>query len=287
MKRNILVRFLVVLMSCFLLMVTGCTFNNGYTSSEIEKIQETFANFSNNQNFALMHYDTIWLQEKKIIVDELIYNGTKIDRLFGCADDYFYVSTRTKNEKGKYTIHFLKVDYNTLEMTEIGSVDGLKEKYTSSCRLVDNCLYFYDSGSYCIYNIENGKIEWTEYDDEKFWAEEGGTYSFEIRERSVIISDPLIGVQKQLSFKDSLRVCDEGKFIQEVDSKLTQVSSYFIDAIEKNGICYLLVIIPLDSLVVKTQAVIFAYNFESEEISYYSSIPYDIYGNTNLVIINR
>ena len=287
MKRSVIVRFLAILTSCFLLIFTGCMFNNGYTSSEVEKMQETLAGLENNPNFALTHSDTIWLKEKKIIVDELSYNGTKIDRLFGCADEYFYASTRTRNNNGRYTIHFLRIDYNTLEMFELGCVEGLKQSYTSSCRLVGNDLYFYDSGKYCMYNIESGDSEWFEYNHEKFWAIEDGKYSFEIKERSVKITDTLISTQKEVSFKDHLGTSIEGKFIQEFDSKLTFYSSYFIDATEKNGICYLLALIPLDPLIIRTQAVILSYDFENEKLSYYSSIPYDIYGSTNLTIINR
>ena len=107
----------------FFIILSGCM---GYTDKEVSELRAKLATFDNSQNFVLSYFNRIWLAEKEVVVDELTYNGTQIDSLFGCADEFFYVSTRTKS-KNNYTIHLLKVDYDTLEMTEIGQVENLKE----------------------------------------------------------------------------------------------------------------------------------------------------------------
>lgn len=274
-------RFFAILFTFLCCFLTGC-----YNAEELTARKEKFASFQNNPNFALFHFDELWLTEKTVEVhEELNYKGTKIDRLMGCTDEYFYASVRIKKSWRNYTMYILSVDYDTYEMVEIACFENLKDGHSWCCRYENGKLYFDDGNKYCIYHLDNGIAEWFKYDDEAFWREEEGKYSFEIKDRYVGITDTLTNEQKKVSFGD-LSGFEEGKFILEIDAKLIYVYSYFETAVERDGICYLLAIVPLDSLVTSYQAVIFAYNFDKDELSYYSSIPYTNQ-STKLCIINR
>lgn len=281
---------LVAILICFLVFpFSGC--ENGYTSDEIVEMQETLASFDDNPNFALTYFDTIWLQDRKIIVDELTYEGTQIDRLLGCADEYFYASVLVKKATRNYTMSILQVDYDTLEMVEIGCVENLKESHTVSCRLVGDKIYFSDADKYCVYDINSGVQEWFDYDHDAFWKRAPGQYIFDIesdRKDSVItVTENATGEKKQVSWKNDLDMTEEGKYIQKFSEQAIWVNASFIDATERNGKCYFLGVLPLDAMVIEHQAVIFTYDFATEEVSYYSSLFYELYGYPSLEIINR
>lgn len=278
----ILTIWTVVLFGC-----TGCT--DGYTNAEIANMRDKLLSFENSRNFVLEYSDCIWLAEKKVDLKEYKYQGVKIDRLFGCDDGYFYASTRIK-EGANYTIHLLKGDYNTLEMEELGYIGNLKESYTSSCRFVDGELYFYDNNRHYIYDIETGEYEWIEYNNDFFWQDESD-YSFMIssnhNDSIVNITNIQTGEVKQVSWKTDLKKFEEGRYIQQFDNRFQTVQSCFVDALENNGICYLLGLIPLDTLCLNYQAVIFTYDFKMGSLSYYSSLAYEQYNHPSLTIINR
>lgn len=282
-------RLFAVLIGFLVFPFSSC--DNGYTSDEIVEMQETLDSFEDNPNFALTYFDTIWLQEKKIVVDELTYEGTQLDRLVGCEETHFYASVLEKKAARNYTMLILQVDYETLEMIEIGCVDNLKDSHTTSCRLVEDKIYFSDADKYCVYDINSGVQEWFDYDHDAFWKRAPGQYIFDIssdRKDSVItVMENATGVQKQVSWKNDLDMTEEGKYIQKFSEQATWVNASFIDAIEKNGKCYFLGLLPLDPMVINHQAVIFSYDFETEEISYYSSLFYDEYEYPSLKIIDR
>ena len=284
-------RFLAIVVSCCCFALTGCLdklFYNGYSNEEILVSREKFSSFQNSEDFVLEYFDRIWLLEKDVVVDELIYNGKKIDRMMGCGDGYLYASIRIKKSRKNYTMHLLQVDYDTLEMTEIRIFENLKERYTSACRYVNGKFYFSDGDKYCIYDHESGVEEWFEYDHEEFWKNDDERYSFEMSYQSgdpIKVIDTLTGEEKTVSLKDA-GYFEEGLYIQEVDAKFEKYSSRFVDATEKDGICYLLMLMPFDSFS-KNQAVIFAYDFESDTLSYYSSTEYDWDERPSLTIIDR
>jgi len=282
-------KFLFTLTICSVVFFGGTGCADGYTAAEIAIMRDKFLSFENSKNFVLEYSNCIWLAEKKIDLKEYTYQGIKIDRLFGCDDAYFYASIRTK-EGENYTIHLLKGDYDTLEMEELGSIENLKESYTSSCRFVNGELYFYDANKHYIYDIETGKYECIKYNSDFFWQDESD-YSFIIssnRNDSIVnITSVQTGEVKQVSWKKDLKEFIEGKYIQQFDNKFQVVQSCFVDALEYNGTCYLLGMIPLDALCLNYQAVIFAYDFKMGALSYYSSVAYEQYNYPNLTIINR
>lgn len=272
---------------------SGC--DNGYTSDEIAEMQETLASFDDNPNVALTYFNTIWLQDRKIFVDELTYEGTQIDRLLGCADEYFYASVLVKKATRNYTMSILQIDYDTLEMVEIGCVENLKAAHTGSCRLVGDKIYFYAGEKYgekyCIYDINSGAQEWFDFDFDTFWKEVPTQYAFEIssdkKDSVITVTENETGEKKQVSWKNDLDMTEEGKYIQKFSEQAIWVNASFIDATERNGKCYFLGVLPLDAMVFERQAVIFTYDFATEEVSYYSSLFYDQYEYPSLEIINR
>ena len=272
-------KHLCLLFFVVFLILTGCT---GYTDEEIAEMRAKLASFENSQNFALSFFDTIWLAEKEVIVDELTYDGVKIDRLFGCADGYFYASTRNKNSDSKYTMHLLKVDYDTLEITEFALIENLEDSYTMSCDYKNGKFYFTDSNKYCVYDIETSEQEWFTYEHKEFWREDG-RYSFDIKNFTVKITDNQTGEEKQVSWEKDLSTFEEGQYIQKFDQKFTG----FVSATQRDGVCYLAGQIPLDGGLIYQQIVIFAYDFESGTLSYYGTAPYTEYNYPTLTIVNR
>ena len=283
-------RLFAILISFLVFPFSGC--DNGYTSDEIAEMQETLASFDDNPNVALTYFNTIWLQDRKIFVDELTYEGTQIDRLLGCADEYFYASVLVKKATRNYTMSILQVDYDTLEMVEIGCVENLKAAHTGSCRLVGDKIYFSDAGEkYCIYDINSGAQEWFDFDFDTFWKKVPTQYAFEIssdkKDSVITVTENETGEKKQVSWKNDLDMTEEGKYIQKFSEQAIWVNASFIDATERNGKCYFLGVLPLDAMVFERQAVIFTYDFATEEVSYYSSLFYDQYEYPSLEIINR
>ncbi len=278
---------LLIILILSLSMLQGCKMS--YTTSEREQIQEKLASYENGPNFALWYSRSIWLAEKTVRTSEITFNGEEISDFFGCGDKYFYLSTRSKISSNNYTMHLLKVDYNSLEMIEFGCVENLTEGH-SSTTMCGNKLYIKDDDMYCIYNIDNGKQEWRKYNSEEFWEEQKSKYSFEITDGKndsiVKITDNITGIEKSISWKNDLTRLEAGKYIRELEEKLSYVDySGFVNAKEENGICYLVGMIPLSLSGLDHLAFVLAYNFDSEEISFCKSMFYGEYNTPKFTIV--
>ena len=284
-----IIRILSIFLCSLLLTFAGCF--DSYTDEELSAMEAKFASFDNNKNFALDYFSYIQFIEKDIDIYDLEYEGKPIDGLFGFGDKYFYLATSTRETKfSNETITFLKTDYDTLEMEEIGQIKNFKD-VDSYGRYADGKLYFIGDGNYYTYDIATGQQERLLCDHEEFWQGEAGQYSFEIKDEkndSVMhITDNETGEIKQVSWKNDLSKFEEGRYIQSFDNRFKSVKSAFVSHAEKDGVCYLVGWIPLTNVCFHYRAVIFTYDFETETLSYYSSTIYHDYNPPDLTIIER
>ena len=97
------------------------------------------------------------------------------------------------------------------------------------------------------------------------------------------ITENKTGVEKQVSWKKDLSTFEEGRYIQTFDQKYTG----FVSAAQRDEVCYLTGMMPLDGGVISYQIVIFAYDFQSEKLSYYGTAPYTEYNYPKLTIVYR
>ncbi len=289
-----IIRILSIFLCSLLLTFAGCF--DSYTEEELSAMDAKFASFDNNKNFVLNYFFYIQLIEKDIDIDDLEYQGNPIDELLDLGDKYCYLATRTTSKKSEsiffsdtYTITFLRMDYDTLEMEEIGKVENIKDGIIAYSRYSDGKLYLEDNGRYCVYDIATGKQEWFPWDYDEFFRDEIKKYSFEIKDENgdsiVHITDNETGEIKQVSWKNDLSKFEEGRYIQSFDNRFS-VKSAFVEYTEKDGVCYLMGWIPLNELM-SYRAVIFTYDFETEALSYYSSTIYHEYNPPHLTIIER
>ena len=268
----------VAIICCVLLIIlVACPFyfvvcHYPYNSKEVEEIKSTFRSFNNNENFAFNDDDCIWLYDKTIYFDDLEYQGATIDKAIACGDEYFYaITNRVKQSTGYYELKILKVNYNTLEMQEIGSISNLLKIVNSSCRLYNNKIYIRDDVRYCVYDLTTGSQEWFTYDNDLFWTnDENGKYKFIVKDKVVTVTEKETDATKNIFWSD-LSSFVEGRYILQVDSKLKFTKSFFQSCLEKDGKIYLLGLIPLDYFVLYYQAFILVYDFDTETIEYYSS----------------
>ena len=293
-------QFLAILLSFCCFVLTGCfdvdsflykVFYNGYSKEEIAIIHDVFDSFQNSKNFVIQDDNTITLVDKKAHandpVNDWFYNDKKIDSLLGCADEYFYVSYSIARER-TYTLHIIQVDYDTLEMKEIMQIENSSRFPYSFCK--DGKIYIYNEENYYIYDIASGEKESFSITsrDEFFAMRKESKYSFDIEEKKITITCSETKEKKVVSFEKDLEGFEEGVYIKEVNANLERSYFRFKTAVEKEGTCYLLGILPFTWNEIDSRAIIFTYNFESEELSYYSSCPYaEYYRSTNLIIIDR
>lgn len=281
-------RILSIFLCSLLLTFAGCF--EGYTEEELSAMEAKFASFDNNKNFVLNYSTYIQFIEKGIHIDDLGYSIELIE-LIDFGDKYFYVATRTRGSMffgDTFTITFFKTDYDTLEMEEIGQIKNVKSSDMDG-HYSHGKLYLEDSGRYCVYDIATGQQEWFPGDYDEFYQEEPGKYSFEIKDENgdsvVHITDNATGESKQVSWKNDLSKFEEGRYIQSFDNRF-RAKSAFVSHAEKDGVCYLVGWIPLGELM-SYRAVIFTYDFETETLSYYSSVIYHEYNPPRLTIIER
>lgn len=273
--------------------ISGC--GNIYTEEKIAEIKETFQSFDNNYNFALSEDNSVWLYDKTINFDDLEYQGVKIERLIGCDDGYCYVATsRVMQSTGYFELKILKVSYDTLEMQEIGRISNLIRTYTTACRLYDNKIYIsdkkishniLDNSRYCVYDLDTGNQEWFDYNNDIFWAK-NEKYDFSIKSKDVIITEKETGETKSVLWND-LSNLEEGKYLQQFSNRFWFGNARFYEFEEKNGVIYLLCLLPFDYGEYDCQVVIFTYDFDTETLGYYSSLPIEIIHNVNLYIVKR
>lgn len=286
-----IIRILPIFLCSLLLTFAGCF--DRYTDEELSAMEAKFASFDNNKNFVLYDSGGIDLIDKTIYISELEYEGKPIEELFGFDDKCCYLATRTRETNfSSDTITFLRMDYDTLEMEEIGQVENIKDGAIAYSRYSDGKLYFEDNGRYCIYDIATGKQEWFPGDHDEFYKEEPGKYSFEIKDENsdsiVHITDNETGEIKQVSWKNDLSKFEEGRYIQSFDNRFKDIKSAFVGYTEKDGACYLLGWFPIcDGLISEYRAVIFTYDFETETLGYYSSVTVYGYRPPSLTIIER
>lgn len=291
-----IIRILSIFLCSLLLTFAGCF--DRYTDEELSAMEAKFASFDNNKNFALETAHDVFLIDKTIRLDELKYQDKPIDELLDLDDKCCYLATRTTAKKSEsiffsdtYTITLLRMDYDTLEMEEIGKVENIKGGGVSYSRYSDGKLYLKDRERYCVYDIATGKQEWFPWDYDEFFQDETKKYSFEIKRASndsvVNITDNETGEIKQVSWKNDLSKFEEGRYIQQFDNRFKDTKSAFVGYTEKDGVCYLLGDIPLTTVCVDYRAVIFTYDFETEALSYYASVIYHEYNPPHLTIIER
>ena len=289
-------RFLAVLLSFCCFVLTGCldkVLYIGYTEEEVGIINAKFDSFQNSKNFAIQDSHVIALIDKSVTIgtDKLYCNGKKINEntshLIGCGEQYFYVSDSVMTGFRTIRLHVMQVDYNTLEMKEIMQIENSSRFPYSFCK--DGKIYIRNEERYCICDIASGEKQWvnsTSFDEFNEMRKES-KYSFDIEEKKITITSSETKEKKVVSFEKDLEDFEEGVYIKEVNAKLERSYFRFEAATIKDGICYFLSVLPLQRFG-HGRAIIFAYDFESGELSYYSSCNYFDYEDpTYLTIIDR
>ena len=279
------IAFILLIVTLFVSTFVDCSRN--YTEEEIVEIQETFQSFNNNENIAFLGYDCIWLYDKTIYFDDIEYQGATIDDVIACGDEYFYaITNRVRQSTGYYELKILGVSYETLEIKEIGTMSNLLKDHTSAWASDYDKIYIGDIDGYYAFNLDTGEQESNIYQFSIRVWDEYEKYKYKIKENAIAVTKKETGEIKSILWND-LSILEEGKYLQQFSNRFLFGNARFYECEEKNGIIYLLCIIPFDRGAHDCQAVIFTYDFDTETIEYYSSLPIEIIHSVNLYIVKR
>ena len=305
MNKNIVIRIIAI--KIVLLVVAICVYTfcfagcfNSYSEKEKAEMQATFQSFNNDKNFAIVgDNDELYLFNKVVKIRELYYQGNQIQMVLGLEDEYCYLYFKCEEENNNYTLHIIKLYYDTIEMEEVAVIDNVK-KDVMAWRSYENEKVCFSNGDenkrYCLYDLQTGQQVWSKEKDLSWQRQK--RYAFDIQDDfnggcnkeydyAIVITDNQTGQKKTVSWKNDLKAFEEGQYIQQFNYRFNQVPSKFICGVEKNEECYLVGWIPYEDLALNYQVVIFSYDFSSDSLQYYTSINYTGYNTPSVEIIYR
>ena len=147
-------------------------------------------------------------------------------------------------------------------------------------------IYIGDVDGYYAFNLDTGEQESNIYQFSIEVWDEYNKYKYKIKENAIAVTKKETGEIKSILWND-LSILEEGKYLQQFSNRFIIGNTKFCKCEERDGNIYLLCLLPFDNWSINCQAVIFTYDFDTETIEYYSSLPIEIIHSVNLYIVKR
>lgn len=240
-----------------------------------QEIIDTFAGYDNGE---VIYNDGtfIFLPDRTIDVRSIKYNGQEC-YLISCGAESFYAYTREWSDFKHFSLNLLEITYAENEITYIDTLRNLPRPNSFSEFCIENKFYCgVFSGYYYVYDFDEKAYTTMPKAELDELREAQNQYEFEVidkffhRKHYIEITDKSTQEKKSITM-DSLNSFSEGQYILSLDPYLT--SAFFRRVVEKDDDIYILGMILLDPLVgPKHQYVVLKYDFESDTLSYCSSM---------------
>lgn len=248
-----------------------------------QEIIDTFAEYDSCGEVRYHDGLFIFLPDKHINVRSIKYNGKECQYILSCGANSFYTYTKEGIDRTHMSIHLLEISYADNEITHIDTLSNLPRSNSFHRFCIDNKFYFGAiDGYYYVYDLDaraSTTLSETEFDT--LWDTQS-QYKFNVLDNKKLINKKYYGLEitdkstqeKKTITLDDLSGFSEGQYVLSLDSYLTNL--FFRRAVEKDGNIYILGMITLDTFGnMVHQTVVLKYNFESNQLSYYSSMYLD------------
>lgn len=275
--------FLICILALMIaLVLSSCS---RYSEKEKQARMEMFESFEHSDQFIVQTKYQILVNEKKIEVEKIQYQGQQCEPIFleaGGFYAYAYNADRTE-------LNLLYIDYDNTQ-TELLNTFAIPSKIIGAC-YANHAFYFRvddpDTAEfnqlYMIYDLHSKEIKRENVNDvdvmEAAIDQNRSTdYQLEYHDSafgsdSVTVTHKATGVTKKIT-KSALGTCEEGKLInrnQKIDS--FDISRIFV----KGNDFYVVSYFGLDSLGTPCFFYIWKWNFETEKAEYHTAIYFDTY----------
>ena len=245
-----------------------------------QEIIDTFAGYESSGEVRYHDGLFIFLPDKRIDIRSIKYNETECQYVLSCGANSFYTYTKEVIDRTHMSLHLLEISYADNEITHIDTLSNLPNNSSFSNFCIDNKFYFgiFD-GCYYVYDLDERAYTTLPEAEVATLREAQSQYEFNVLDNKKLINKKYYGLEiidKSSLEKKTITLADlsgfsEGQYILSIKPYLTNL--FFRRAIEKGGDIYILGMIMLDTIAgMKHQTVVLKYNFESDQLSYYSSM---------------
>ena len=280
MKMSIIISCILVLI-LILIIIFPILFTPKLSQEQRQEIINTFANYDNNGEVIYRDGNRVFLPDNSIDVTSIKYNGQECYRLISCGAESCYAYTKEKNDSKHVSLNLLEINYDDNSVRYIDTLPNLPKTNSPTGFCLNNKLYVgvFD-GYYYIYDLKEKTYTTLPESEVVVLRDEQNQYEFNVLYNKNLFNRKYYGIEiidkftqrKKTITMENLNAFPEGRYILSLDSYFT--NTFFRAAIEKDGVIYILGMIPLSKNSMTHQNVILKYDLENNILSYYSSMYY-------------